>query len=85
MIADLAQTVGIPFTGLWLDVPVDVRAARVTQRRDDVSDATPAVLRDQLDRDLGEMDWQRLDATPDDATLARSAGTMLGSPGTVSP
>ena len=85
VIADVAQTVGVPFTGLWLDAPVDIRAARVTRRRDDPSDATPAALREQPGRAVGEMDWHRLDATPDDATLARSVGTMLGSPGRRSP
>ena len=85
VIADVSRTVGVPFTGLWLDAPVDTRAARATQRCDDVSDATAAVLRFQLERDIGEMDWQRLDATSDDATLARSAEALLGGPGTVSP
>jgi len=85
VIADVAQTVGVPFTGFWLDAPVDIRAARVTRCRDDPSDATPAALREQPGRAVGEMDWHRLDATPDDATLARSVGTMLGGPGRRSP
>ena len=81
VVADVARTVGVPFTGLWLDAPLDTRAARVTERRDDVSDATPAVLREQLERDVAEMDWQRLDAAPDDAMVTRSAEALL----TVSP
>jgi len=85
VIADVARTVGVPFTGLWLDAPVDTRAARATQRCDDVSDATAAVLRFQPDRDVGEMDWQRLDATPDEALVAQSAEALLGRPETVSP
>lgn len=84
VIADVAQTVGVPFTGLWLDAPVDTRAARATQRCDDVSDATAAVQRFQLERDIGEMDWSRLDATPDDAAVAQSAEALLGCPETVS-
>ncbi len=85
VIADVARTVGVPFTGLWLDAPVDTRAARATQRCDDVSDATAAVLRFQLERDIGEMDWSRLDATPDAAAVAQSAEALLGCPETVSP
>ncbi len=81
VIADVARTVGVPFSGVWLDAPVATRAARVTERRHDVSDATPAVLREQLERDVGELDWQRLDATPDDATLARAAGAWLAGRG----
>ena len=82
VIADVARTVGVPFTGLWLDAPVDTRA---TQRCDDVSDATAAVLRFQLEQDIGEMDWSRVDATPDDAAVAQSAETLLGCPETGSP
>jgi hypothetical protein len=82
VIADVARTVGVPFTGLWLDAPVDTRAGRVTERRGDVSDATPAVLREQLERDVGEMTWQRLDAAPDSATVAQSAEASLVSPRT---
>ena len=75
--------VGVRFTGLWLDAPVDTRAARTTQRCDEVSDTTAAVLRFQLDRDVGEMDWQRLDATPGEALVAQSAEAQLGRPDTV--
>ena len=85
VIADVARTVGVPFIGLWLDAPVDTRAARATQRSDDVSDATAAVLRFQLERDIGEMNWHRLDAAHDDATVAQSAKALLGRPETVSP
>ncbi len=85
VIADVARRVGVPFTGLWLDAPVDTRAARVTQRRNDASDATPAVLREQLERDIGEMDWERLDATRDDTTLTRSAVSVLACSGLASP
>jgi predicted kinase len=35
---------------------------RLTARRDDASDATPEVLRRQLEADLGNVSWRRLDA-----------------------
>ena len=85
VVADVARTVGVPFTGLWLDAPADVRGARVTARRDDVSDATPAVLREQRGRDVGEIDWVHLDAAPGDAAVARAAEALLERPETVPP
>lgn len=39
----LAADAGAPFAGLWLDVPGAERAARISARTDDVSDATGAV------------------------------------------
>ncbi len=78
VIADVARTVGVPFTGLWLEAPAGVRSARVTDRRDDVSDATQAVLREQLGQDVGESDWARLDAAAD-ATTPVASSLQLGS------
>ena len=55
----LAREVGVPFEGIWLDVPKDVAQARVAARRGDASDATPAVVERQYGYDLGRMTWQR--------------------------
>jgi aminoglycoside phosphotransferase family enzyme/predicted kinase len=55
----LAQKVGVPFDGLWLDVPKEVAQARVTNRKGDASDATAAVVERQFDEDLGEITWRR--------------------------
>ena len=49
----LAARVGVPFEGLWLDVPKDVAQARVAGRTGDASDATPAVVERQFGYDLG--------------------------------
>ncbi len=62
VIADVARTAGVPFTGVWLDAPVDTRTDRVTRRSGDPSDATPAVLLEQLARGIGDLDWARVDA-----------------------
>ena len=56
---DLARKVGVPFDGLWLDVPKDVAQARVAARKGDASDATPAVVERQFGYDLGEIRWRR--------------------------
>ena len=55
----LAQRVGVPFEGVWLDVPKEVAQARIAGRRGDASDATPAVVERQFGYDLGEITWRR--------------------------
>ena len=56
----LARQVGVPFEGIWLDVPKDVAQARVAARTGDASDATPVVVERQFGYDLGEIGWKRL-------------------------
>jgi aminoglycoside phosphotransferase family enzyme/predicted kinase len=55
----LAAKVGVPFEGLWLDVPKEVAQARVANRKADASDATPDVVERQFGYDLGRITWQR--------------------------
>jgi predicted kinase len=55
----LAARVGVPFEGLWLDVPKEVAQARVAARRGDASDATPDVVERQFGYELGEIRWKR--------------------------
>jgi predicted kinase len=54
----LARKVGMPFEGLWLDVPKDVAQARVAARKGDASDATPAIVERQFGYELGEIRWK---------------------------
>jgi aminoglycoside phosphotransferase family enzyme/predicted kinase len=61
----LARDCGVPFVGAWLDASPEVLEARVAGRTGDASDATVAVLHDQLARDAGEIAWSRIDATRD--------------------
>ena len=56
----LAAKLGVPFKGLWLDVPKEVAQARVAARHGDASDATPAVVEQQYGYDLGEIEWRKL-------------------------
>ena len=53
------RKVGVPFEGLWLDVPKEVAQARVAARKADASDATPAVVERQFGYELGRITWQR--------------------------
>ncbi|HXF35324.1 MAG TPA: AAA family ATPase [Candidatus Acidoferrales bacterium] len=79
-IAAIARTCNVPFTGLWLVAPSEVVRARVAARKNDMSDAGLDVLEDQLGRDSGEVEWQRLEAggsvarTLDDVRAATAAG-----------
>ncbi|MBS0522809.1 MAG: AAA family ATPase [Proteobacteria bacterium] len=59
----LARETGVPFEGLWLEVPKEVAQARVAGRGADASDATPAVVERQFGYDLGDIRWRRLDAS----------------------
>jgi aminoglycoside phosphotransferase family enzyme/predicted kinase len=57
-----ARTAATPFHGLWLEAPASVLEARVAGRSGDASDADVAVLRAQLARDPGAMNWTVIDA-----------------------
>jgi predicted kinase len=61
-IADRAQRLAVPLTGLWLDVPLDIAVARVGARSGDASDAGPEVVRRQQAYELGTIDWHRIEA-----------------------
>ncbi|MDO9710117.1 bifunctional aminoglycoside phosphotransferase/ATP-binding protein [Paracraurococcus lichenis] len=70
-----------PFTGLWLEAPVEVLRARVAARRGDASDAGVAVLEAAAARDHGPLAWQRLDAAGDPLPGALAAlGLNAGAP-----
>ncbi|WP_018263630.1 bifunctional aminoglycoside phosphotransferase/ATP-binding protein [Methylobacterium sp. WSM2598] len=68
-IAAVARAGGASFRGVWLQAPVPMLAARIAARRDDPSDATPAVLAAQAERACGEITWERLDARLPPETL----------------
>lgn len=70
-VESIARDAGVPFLGAWLDADFDTLAARVETRRDDVSDATRAVLEMQMARDAGEIAWLRLDAKHETSDIAQ--------------
>lgn len=76
--ATVAAAAGVPFTGLWLEAPVQMMLARLGTRQGDASDASRAVLEQQLSRDPGAIDWARIDAsgTPE-AALAAARRAMM--------
>jgi aminoglycoside phosphotransferase family enzyme/predicted kinase len=60
--AEVARRASSPFQGLWLEAPPALLHSRVAGRSGDASDADAAVLDAQLSRDLGPMDWPRVDS-----------------------
>jgi aminoglycoside phosphotransferase family enzyme/predicted kinase len=61
-IAEIAARAGAAFTGIWLDAPASTMRGRIAGRVGDVSDATPAVLDEQLQFDLGQQNFAVVDA-----------------------
>ncbi|CCG41213.1 conserved hypothetical protein [Magnetospirillum molischianum DSM 120] len=74
----IATTVALPFTGFWLEVAPEIAAARIVQRRPDVSDATPEVLSRQLTYSTGPIAWARIDSGQDKPATLAAARILLG-------
>lgn len=58
----VAAEAGVRFDGIWMEAPLPERVERVTNRRNDASDATADVVERQESYDLGTIDWTRLDS-----------------------
>lgn len=58
-IEDVACQAGATFMGMWLEAPPEELMKRVEARTGDASDADGAVVRRQLDYDLGDIRWRR--------------------------
>jgi aminoglycoside phosphotransferase family enzyme/predicted kinase len=59
----LAQDAGVPFHGVWLEADPAILAPRIEGREGDASDATVATLQMQLDLDVGDVTWRKIDAS----------------------
>jgi uncharacterized protein len=76
--AAVAQQMGVPFTGLWLEADAMAMERRIVARHIDASDATAEVLALQLRQDQGPIDWARLDAGGGPADCLAAARRALG-------
>jgi predicted kinase len=77
-----AAELGLPFVGLWLQAEPQRLIERVTARRDDASDATASVVRQQLGIDTGALSpaWAVLDANGSaEECLKRASMILAGS------
>jgi uncharacterized protein len=77
-LAAVAASTGARFNGLWLDAPVEALVSRVEARKADASDATAAVVRQQISWDPGRLDWVCLDAGRPLAELTQAALKVIG-------
>jgi predicted kinase len=77
LIADVAQSAGVPFIGLWLDAPVQVLMDRLGARHGDASDATVDVLHQQLAGDEVPPDWHRVNAAEALPEVQEAAESLL--------
>src|SRR5262249_10124987 len=76
-IAAIAAELLVPFHPLWLRAPRELLVARVAQRRNDASDATPDIVDRQLAHSTGEIGWQEIDAGGNLAmTLSAARGAL---------
>lgn len=76
-IAAIAAVAGVPFSGLWLDVPAERLIARVEARKGDPSDADRAVVEAQLARMSEPVPWTRIEAGGTAATALAGARRAL--------
>jgi predicted kinase len=78
-VEDLANSLGVPLHGLWLQADAATLIARVEARRGDASDATPDVVRHQLAADIGPLSprWHRLDAGSSAGDTLRAATSII--------
>jgi aminoglycoside phosphotransferase family enzyme/predicted kinase len=76
-IAAVAARAGVAFDGIWLEATPDAMADRVRHRTHDASDATEEVLRQQLDRDIGAIEWQVVPAGITAAAVSASVDAAL--------
>jgi uncharacterized protein len=75
--ADLARRCGAHFAGLWLQAPPDALTARVAARAGDASDATAAVVRQQLGYDTGAIAWPIIDTAAGlDSTVVQARAAL---------
>ena len=57
----VADRVGVPFVGIWLEAAMETTLLRVAQRRGDASDATGDIVSAQAKVPSGVLAWHKLD------------------------
>jgi hypothetical protein len=77
-IASVARAAGVPFEGIWLELPLKERVRRVGGRRGDASDADAKVAHAQEEYDPGEIRWRRIDASGDPGEVLARVRKALG-------
>jgi uncharacterized protein len=73
----LATRTGVAFQGLWLEAPAHILRTRVEGRSGDASDATAAVVDEQLRYETGPISWTRIDASGTPQVVQTAGMTSL--------
>jgi aminoglycoside phosphotransferase family enzyme/predicted kinase len=76
-IEEVAAAVAAPFVGLWLDAPESVLVERTARRRNDASDADESTVRLQQARDIGDLGWDRIDASASAGSVLEAAAARV--------
>lgn len=76
--ARLAQDLGVPFHGLWLQADKQILVERVQSRTGDASDADAAIVDLQHEQTIGPMEWHSIDAGGTTSDTLRCACPALG-------
>lgn len=76
-IESLADELGIPFHGLWLEAPTPVLMDRVSARAGDASDATAEIVLRFNDAETERIDWHRVQAADEPERVAQAARAHL--------
>jgi hypothetical protein len=79
-VEQVARALNLPFQGLWLTAPSDLLLERVAERQSDASDADQTVVRRQLTRDTGSMDWTVIDTRSTPSEIETNALRLLETP-----
>ncbi len=74
----LAAELNVPFTGIWVAAPEDVRIERVMKRERNVSDITPDIARSQSDYDVGDMTWKLVNSAGEKTETVAQGLRILG-------
>ena len=74
----LANELGVPFTGIWVMAPEEVRIERVMKRQRNVSDVTPDIARSQSDYDVGELTWSQVNSAGEKTATIAQGLRILG-------
>lgn len=74
----LAAELGVPFMGIWVEAPEEVRIERVMKRERNVSDITPEIARSQSEYDVGEMTWASVNSAGEKTETVAQGLRVLG-------
>ncbi|MEN8722334.1 MAG: AAA family ATPase [Alphaproteobacteria bacterium] len=72
-VARLAVECGVPFSGLWLSAPLQMRVNRVAERNNDASDADVNIVRKQDGTCIIPQDWHALHSAGDKTCIRNKA------------